>query len=280
MYMKHMEPGSYLGYGSRITISGHEERVRQMVEAVLGEQKQGMFSRILPVPKRLDFNEETMKPYLDFIAKACLRLYLFGGEQSAFNLDELVGSEEDYLSAHPKILLSNWNRRKDEFISGLPDVSPDSFKGFCEDTRPFSDWAALWCLNDCLGRCTDDRATFLERFKDQESEYLKIYTKRCRYSTWRDARENFRQCLDPLSAAFDQYRMNLWGAARCPVDVQVTYIHDGSATITFTTLGGPAANIVRELSARYPNLTITHDWKLVDCPNDSGCVIYHPRAEP
>lgn len=178
-------------------------------------------------------------------------------------------------------MLAKRARAREKFKQQLPEVTHDNLRFFLDETKPFSNWAALWCLNHCLQHFPLELKTLLDYFTRYESAYFQAYCKRVRYSKWQNAKDAFVQSLDPESPVFDQYREAV-GHGTVPRGCASHYSYDvsatGSAAITFTTVGGPAEKIVRKWSEQFPDLEITHEWRPASCPQDSGYVIYHRQA--
>lgn len=188
-------------------------------------------------------------------------------------IDAICNAEGRYVEAHPEIQAPNWIASKEEFIDRYENISEGGFKAFYTRTRPFSEHAGKVLFERWADGHQGPLADIIELFEDDELDYLKSCAKKPNAHSWDTSRELFRQCLDKTSPAFADHRLKIWGAVRNAEEETINRLPDGSALLTFTTLGGSADNVIKELSRQHPMLAFAHSWICEGNPQYNGAAL-------
>lgn len=140
---------------------------------------------------------------LGFNAKSLLHPVKHAGYAARFFLhDFLAGKgldtkamlreEREYLDRHREIKAGPYLRGKELFLEGFRNVTEEEFYCFCRLTRPFSGFAAFWCLEEAFAHCRHDPERFLALIASHEEAYLQERGNTISMARWEDSRERFR----------------------------------------------------------------------------------------
>lgn len=276
MRLNNKVPEPLLPYRNRVDVSGNKHMIDRMLDSITSVDSPLDFEKLVPQPKRLEFDECLLQPYLGFIAKVILGA-CFSNDQygEGVPIDAICGAEGKYLETHPEIPASKWLDSKEEFICRYRNISKGGFKIFFTRTKPFSEWAAIYMLEWLFDHYQGDLDSLMGRMEDEETDYFKSGRRGVSAIEWVESKRLFWQFIDVSSPAFAARRQEIWGASKNPEDVVMDRLADGSLHMTFTTLGGTAAPIFeKQLSRRYPELTFVHSWANARDSKDKGCALY------
>ena len=257
---------------SRLELTGRVTQVRRAVkENVVGNSRLD-FASILPAPAHLPVDVPDMKPYAGYAARLFLQDFLCG---KGLDTKAMLREEREYLDRHKEVKAGPYLRGKELFLQGFRNVTKEGFYYFCHLTRPFSGFAAFWCLEEAFASCHHDPESFLELIASHERTYLQERGNTISMARWEDSRERFRQAFRPDSPAFQAFLADLWGVAGGPENCSCVYTLDYAAHLAFTTEGGIPHKVLDALARKYPGLIVIHYWNDTECPEICGCETYH-----
>ena len=257
---------------SRLELAGRVTQVRRAVkENVVGNSRLD-FASILRPPAHLPVDVPDMKPYAGYAARLFLQDFLCG---KGLDTKAMLREEREYLDRHKEVKAGPYLRGKELFLQGFRNVTEEDFYCFCRLTRPFSGFAAFWCLEEAFARCSHDPEGFLALIASHEEAYLQERGNTISMARWEDSRERFRQAFRPDSPAFQAFLADLWGVAAGPENCSCVYTLHYAAHLAFTTEGGIPHKVLDALARKYPGLIVIHYWNDTECPEICGCETYH-----
>ena len=259
-------------FQNRLHMCGRLNHVRKAVAENVDENSRLNFASIKPPPAHLPVDEPDMKPYGEYAALLCLRIIL---DNKLMDTKAMLREESRYLERHGEAKAFPYLRGKESFLKSFSKVQAEEFYGFCRQTKPFSSFAASWCLEQIFEHFHQDADRFLAFITSHEKAYLQERGNTISMARWKESRERFHQAFLPDSPAFQAFLADLWGVAAGPENCSCVYTLDYSAHLAFTTEGGIPHKVLDALARKYPGLIVIHYWNDTECPEICGCETYH-----
>ena len=259
-------------FQNRLHMCGRLNHVRKAVAENVDENSRLNFASIKPPPAHLPVDEPDMKPYGEYAALLCLRIIL---DNKLMDTKAMLREESRYLERHGEAKAFPYLRGKESFLKSFSKVQAEEFYGFCRQTKPFSSFAASWCLEQIFEHFHQDADRFLAFITSHEKAYLQERGNTISMARWEESKERFRQAFLPDSPAFQAFLTDLWGVAAGPENCSCVYTLDYAAHLAFTTEGGIPHKVLDALARKYPGLIVIHYWNDTECPEICGCETYH-----
>ncbi len=259
-------------FQNRLHMCGRLNHVRKAVAENVDENSRLNFASIKPPPAHLPVDEPDMKPYGEYAALLCLRIIL---DNKLMDTKAMLREESRYLERHGEAKAFPYLRGKESFLKSFSKVQAEEFYGFCRQTKPFSSFAASWCLEQIFEHFHQDADRFLAFITSHEKAYLQERGNTISMARWKESRERFHQAFCPASQAFKAFLANYWGVAGTAENGSYSHYRDGAAYLTFTTEGGVPDKAIIALAEKFPKLRFVHFWYDVECPENCDCVSYY-----
>lgn len=256
-----------------LEVHGRASQVRKVLKENVDEHSLLNFSSIKPPPPHLPVEGPDMRPYGEYAALLCLETIL---ANNLMDTKLMLREEKRYLDRHGEAKAGPYSRGRKSFLNGFSNVREEKLYGFYRQTRPFSRFAASWCLEQVFEYFHQDADRFLAFITSHEEAYQQEHGNTISMARWIESKERFRQAFYPDSPAFREFLTDYWGTPGPAENGSCNCQYGNSLYLSFTTEVGIPDKVVSDLADKYSGLSVVHYWRDKDRPQICGMNVY-PR---